>query len=86
MNLAAFGTVVNWVARMGCEKAWDVEVRFNTWLSGRAKDQCSRWAAVETFTFVSAVLFLVSGCMALWKIWKQGKSEVEKPKPWYRCL
>ncbi|KAK6338376.1 hypothetical protein TWF730_002439 [Orbilia blumenaviensis] len=86
MNLAAFGTLVNWVVGMGCEKAWDVEVRFGVWLSGRPKDQCARWAAVETFTFVSAVLFLASGMMAVWKIWKQGKSDVEKPKPWFRCL
>ncbi|KAK6517402.1 hypothetical protein TWF281_004059 [Arthrobotrys megalospora] len=87
MNLAAFGTVVNWIVRMGCGEAWDVgDVRFGTWLSGRPKDQCSRWAAVETFTFVSAVLFLVSGLIAVWKIWKQRKDEVEKPKPWYRCL
>ena len=35
MNLASFGAVVNWVIRMGCEKAWDVEVQFGTWLSGR---------------------------------------------------
>ncbi|KAK6359921.1 hypothetical protein TWF696_001048 [Orbilia brochopaga] len=86
LNLAAFGCVVNWIGRMGCPKAWDVELHTQTWLSGRAKDQCGRWAAVETFTFVSATLLLVSACMAGWKIWKQSKTETEKPRPWYRAL
>ncbi|EPS38823.1 hypothetical protein H072_7437 [Dactylellina haptotyla CBS 200.50] len=86
MNLVAFGTIVNWVAKMGCEKAWDVQLQFNTWLSGRPKDQCGRWAAVETFTFVSAILYLASGCMALWKIWKQSKGEAAKPGPWFRAM
>ncbi|EWC48087.1 hypothetical protein DRE_02666 [Drechslerella stenobrocha 248] len=86
LNLAAFGCVVNWIGRMGCEKAWDVELHTQTWLSGKAKDQCGRWAAVETFTFVAAILFLASACMAGWKLWKQSKSETGKPEPWYRCL
>ncbi|KAK6510115.1 hypothetical protein TWF481_004828 [Arthrobotrys musiformis] len=85
--LAGFGVVVNWIVDgMGCGKAWDLEVRVGSWGSGRAKDQCARWAAVETFTFVSAMLFLASGLLSVWKIWKQGKEEVEKPKPWFRCL
>ncbi|KAK6542679.1 hypothetical protein TWF694_006623 [Orbilia ellipsospora] len=86
MNLAAFGAIVNWVVGMGCRKAWDVDVQVHTWLSGRAKDQCARWAAVETFTFVSAVFYLLSGGMALWKIWKQGKGELAKPGPWFRAM
>ncbi|KAK6351848.1 hypothetical protein TWF718_004993 [Orbilia javanica] len=85
--LTGFGVAINWIVEgMRCEKAWDLEIRFNVWLSGRAKDQCGRWAAVETFTFFTAFLFLASGLLALWKIWKQGKDEVEKPKPWFRCL
>ncbi|KAF3939718.1 hypothetical protein ABW19_dt0207600 [Dactylella cylindrospora] len=83
-NLIAFGVVVNWILGMGCP-GWDVKLQVGTWLSGRPKDQCPRWAALETFTFVSSILFLISACMAVWKIWKLGKAG-EKPKQWYRCL
>ncbi|EGX44485.1 hypothetical protein AOL_s00188g153 [Orbilia oligospora ATCC 24927] len=85
--LVGFGVVVSWIVDgMGCEKTWDLEVRFGVWLSGRPKDQCGRWAAVETFTFFTSLLFLASGLLAVWKIWKQGKDEIEKPRPWFRCL
>ncbi|KAJ5319100.1 hypothetical protein MYU51_013841 [Penicillium brevicompactum] len=55
---AAFGVLVDWLKRQGCGSPW-------IWRFGGGS-ACGQWRAAEAFSFLSAILWLVSGIVGIW--------------------
>ncbi|KAG5291869.1 integral membrane protein [Histoplasma ohiense] len=56
---AAFGVLVDVLKKMNCGRTFD-------WGHITDGGVCSRWKAVEAFSFVSAILWLVSTIVGVW--------------------
>lgn len=60
---AAFGILVNTLDDLPCGGVW-------AWGNITDDTDCSRWKAAEAFSFLSAILWLVSGLLGLWFVWR----------------
>ncbi|KAJ5463037.1 hypothetical protein N7475_007981 [Penicillium sp. IBT 31633x] len=55
---AAFGVLVDTIRQLPCGSIWSWHFR--------GDQTCGRWKAAEAFSFLSAILWLVSGIVGIW--------------------
>ncbi|CAI7658184.1 unnamed protein product [Penicillium bialowiezense] len=68
---AAFGVLVNWLKGQGCGGPW-------IWRFGGSG--CGQWRTAEAFSFLSAILWLVSGIVGIWFTFRVRPSTTDGPR------
>jgi hypothetical protein len=64
---AAFGLLVNGIDNLACGSIW-------SWGNITDDTDCGRWKAAEAFSFLSAILWFVSGLLGLWFVWRMDRA------------
>ncbi|KAJ5191279.1 uncharacterized protein N7498_010264 [Penicillium cinerascens] len=74
---AAFGILVNAIDQLPCGSIWSWGFRGNS--------LCSRWKAAEAFSFLSAIVWLVSALVGIWfTCRKRGEANAGSGRRWGR--
>ncbi|KAJ5908152.1 hypothetical protein N7495_000834 [Penicillium taxi] len=68
---AAFGILVNALNNLSCGSIW-------SW-NFRGDSECARWKAAEAFSFLSAIVWLVSGFLGIWFTFRARRDGVGAP-------
>ncbi|KAJ5794917.1 hypothetical protein N7457_001516 [Penicillium paradoxum] len=66
---AAFGVLVDTIHKLPCGSIWSWQFRGN--------DTCGRWKAAEAFSFLSAIVWLVSGIVGIWFTFRVRRSNTD---------
>ncbi|KAJ5182799.1 hypothetical protein N7492_000415 [Penicillium capsulatum] len=53
---------------------------FDWWFPGNDRSLCTRWKAAEAFSFLSAIVWLVSALVGIWFTFRSRKNNEEQPR------
>ncbi|KAL1971017.1 hypothetical protein VTN77DRAFT_2851 [Rasamsonia byssochlamydoides] len=74
---AAFGILVDALNGLPCGWIWDWGITLTD------HTDCSRWKAAEAFSFLSAIIWLISGLLGLYFVWRVDAAARRRGGYWY---
>lgn len=79
--IIAFGLLYDHISPRDCTMNWSWAPGYNS--AGTAQEKCETWKTALAFMFISAILWLLSGLIALWLISRPAPTTAPRRR-WHR--